>query len=155
MLLNARRIGVQPGWNALCAIAIAHRLARAGHLTHYSSTASYWLSRQDIDEAMGPTVFLPRTHTSEAHAIFDDREGAGHWWLLEGSPQSLGVIQSGDVTLFDSRLLHCGAANTTPRRRIIFYFSFKAAAACPPVGTLLPGLRGLRLADLHEGRQVV
>ena len=97
---------------------------------------------------MGPTIFLPRTHTSEAHALFDDREGEGHWWLLEHSPQSLGVLSRGDVSLFDSRLLHCGAANTSPRRRVLFYFSFKAAAARPPDGTLLPGLRGLRMADL-------
>ena len=109
-----------------------------------------FVALQDIDETMGATTFLPGTHTEEAHARFDDREGDGspHELLLRSAPRALGLLSTGDVALFDSRLLHGGGANTSPRRRILFYFSAKATTACPPEGSLLPHLRGLPLASL-------
>lgn len=49
--------------------------------------------------------------------------------------------QAGDVALFDSRLLHCGGANVSPRRRILFYVSFRARKVVAPPGTILYDLR--------------
>ena len=55
---------------------------------------------------------------------------------------TLTLTQVGDVTLFDSRVLHCGGANESPRRRVLFYASFRAREATAPPGTLLYDLRG-------------
>ena len=108
-----------------------------------------FLALQDVDEKMGPTVFLPRTHTAPVHARFNDAEtGGAKPQLLKEGPQALGLLRDGDLSLFDSRLLHCGGANTSPRRRILFYFSFKAAEARPPPGTILTALRGRKLEEL-------
>ena len=100
-----------------------------------------FLALQDVDEDMGPTVFLPRTHFAPVHARFNDAEGDGKNELLKGAPQAFGVLGRGDMSLFDSRLLHCGAANLSKKRRILFYFSFKAGNQRPPPGTILAALR--------------
>lgn len=129
---------------------------------------------QDIDETMGPTIFLPGTHNAEAHASFftyenfdlafdascdDDDDGGGSDGdrnederaarvaaadkQLEKWRTWRGELRAGDVSLFDSRCLHAGGANTSDRRRILFYCSFiKAAHASSCKGTLLESLRG-------------
>ena len=59
------------------------------------------------------------------------------------------MLGAGDCTLYDSRLLHRGGANTSPRRRVLFYCSFRARGARMPArgsqGTMLEDLR-----DKHE-----
>jgi cation transport regulator ChaB len=122
---------------------------------------------QDIDETMGPTLFLPATHNSEAHSAFftyenfdlafdacdddddanDDDANEEHATrvaaLLDSWSTWRADLSAGDVTLFDSRCLHAGSANTSPRRRVLFYFSFvKAEHASASCGTLLDSLRG-------------
>ena len=95
---------------------------------------------QDIDETMGPTLFLPATHTAEAHASFftyenfdlafhstdddeEEEEGGKHEWktaaLLESWDTWRATLSTGDVSLFDSRCLHSGGANTSPTPRVI------------------------------------
>ncbi|KAJ1486375.1 hypothetical protein T484DRAFT_1654906 [Baffinella frigidus] len=123
---------------------------------------------QDIDATMGPTLFLPATHTAEAHAAFftyenfeatfdehdededvdQDRE-ARVFALLDSWSPWRGELTTGDVTLFDSRALHAGLANTSQRQRVLFYCSFiKAKHAAASKGTLLENLRGQHsLAD--------
>ena len=107
-----------------------------------------FLALQDVDEDMGPTVFLPRTHFAPVHARFNDKEGNGKNELLKSAPQALGLLGRGDMSLFDSRLLHCGDANRSNKRRILFYFSFKAGNQRPPPGTMLAALRGTKLDEL-------
>jgi len=124
---------------------------------------------QDIDASMGPTLFLPATHTAAAHASFftydnfdlafdsdgdDDGDGDGAAdaeddrearavALLASWNTWRSTLCTGDVSLFDSRCLHSGAANTSPRPRVLFYFSFiKANYASACDGTLLESLRG-------------
>lgn len=105
-----------------------------------------FVALQDIDAAMGPTLFLPGTHTAEAHAAFDADGRKRTATALGSYPSWRGVINAGDVTLYDSRLLHCGGANESPRRRALFYVSFRAKGAdCSfrkTQGTLLDSLRG-------------
>ena len=52
------------------------------------------------------------------------------------------VVQSkltkGDVSVFDSRILHCGMANTSIKRRILFYFTLSKSLVWP----LPDGLHG-------------
>jgi len=124
---------------------------------------------QDIDETMGPTIFLPATHNAEAHASFftyenfdlaftacDDEDGeresddadranrvAAASRQLEKWRTWQGELGMGDVSLFDSRCLHAGGANTSGKPRVLFYCSFiKAAHASSCDGTLLESMRG-------------
>ena len=72
----------------------------------------------------------------------------------DGSPSQpifRGLLGTGDATLFDSRLLHCGGANESPRRRALFYVSFRARKALAPPGSLLYALRErYSLRELRE-----
>ena len=47
-------------------------------------------------------------------------------------------LQTGDVAIFDSRVLHCGLGNTSAKRRILFYCTVSAQHAWP----LPDGLHG-------------
>lgn len=98
-----------------------------------------FVALQDVDEEMGPTVFLPRSQRAEAHAAFyADDASVAKSELLRTAPQALGLLRTGDASLFDSRLLHAGGANTSPRRRVLFYFSFKVRPRRPPAGYVHP-----------------
>jgi ectoine hydroxylase-related dioxygenase (phytanoyl-CoA dioxygenase family) len=109
----------------------------AYHLHQGPAVLTVFIALQDVHENMGPTIFLPCTHTREAHAAFNDpSEASGKEALLSRSPKQLGLLDSGDAIIFDSRLLHCGSANESEARRVIFYFSFKAEEARAPPGTL-------------------
>jgi ectoine hydroxylase-related dioxygenase (phytanoyl-CoA dioxygenase family) len=90
-----------------------------------------FIALQDIDPTMGPTTWLPNTHTLSAHELFQDdyvSPSTGESQkdkLLRTTPSVLGVLPKGSCAIFDSRLLHCGGANTSDRSRALFYFSFK------------------------------
>lgn len=90
-----------------------------------------FIALQDIDLTMGPTVWLPNTHTISAHELFKDDYVAPSTGesskdkLLRTTPSVLGVLPKGSCAIFDSRLLHCGGANTSDRSRALIYFSFK------------------------------
>ena len=106
----------------------------------FMAVASATLAKQ-VDESMGPTVWLPSTHAQHAHAAFNappevggpkqgpqQEEGvrfsAPKEALLSSVPRRLGVMRRGDAVVFDSRILHCGSANESEARRAMFYFSF-------------------------------
>ena len=95
---------------------------------------------QPVDESMGPTKFVPQSHTAAAHEAFNSAETK--LAMLLRRPTWRGVLDTGEATLFDSRLIHCGGANESPRRRVLFYISFRAKEASAPPGTLLYDLRG-------------
>ena len=69
-----------------------------------------FVALQDIRLDMGPTLFLPRTHTHEMHERFRDQK-AGKDDLLKSVPSKCGLLPKGSATVFDSRLLHAGSAN--------------------------------------------
>lgn len=98
-----------------------------------------FVALQSITKSMGPTFFLPGTHNAEDHAAFN---AVGPEALLASHASWLGEIGPGDVTLYDSRVLHRGGANSSPNRRVLFYVSFKAAGAVAGTGTLFECLRG-------------
>jgi len=117
-------------------------------LTSSPAVCTAFVALQDIDERMGPTFFLPGTQFSAAHEAFN-LGGASKDNLLRTTPRQLGLLKQGDASLFDSRLLHGGSANASPRRRVLFYFSFKARGAVTPSGSLRRELRGeYQLKDL-------
>ena len=54
--------------------------------------------------------------------------------LLRNSPRQLATLRLGDAVMFDTRVLHCGGANDSPRRRVLLYFSFRVPGANTPYG---------------------
>lgn len=90
-----------------------------------------FIALQDIDLTMGPTTWLPETHNTNAHELFKDDYASPSSGesskdkLLRTTPAVLGVLPKGSCAIFDSRLLHCGGANTSDTSRALFYFSFK------------------------------
>eukprot|EP00746_Dinoflagellata_sp_MGD_P037002 gnl/MRDRNA2_/MRDRNA2_18887_c0_seq1.p1 gnl/MRDRNA2_/MRDRNA2_18887_c0~~gnl/MRDRNA2_/MRDRNA2_18887_c0_seq1.p1 ORF type:complete len:431 (+),score=71.47 gnl/MRDRNA2_/MRDRNA2_18887_c0_seq1:68-1360(+) len=84
-----------------------------------------FIALQDIDEQMGPTTFLPGTHNAQAHAAM--KESALHADLLSTGPIRLGTMPIGASTVYDTRLLHAGGANNSPRERWLFYATFAAS----------------------------
>ena len=98
-----------------------------------------FVALQDVDEAMGPTAVIPKTHTEEAHARFNDKDDGGRERvaLLRETPNHLGVLATGDANVIDSRLMHCGTGNDSRSRRVLFYFSFRRRGKVTPSGSLL------------------
>ena len=82
-----------------------------------------FLALQDITEAMGPTSFLPRTHTAKAIELFDNPQTKDD--LLRTSKCLLSTLNKGDAVIFDARLLHCGNANKSDQVRALFNLSFR------------------------------
>jgi ectoine hydroxylase-related dioxygenase (phytanoyl-CoA dioxygenase family) len=82
------------------------------------SRVSLLVALQKVNEDMGPTIFFPRTNTPEWHRKYrmrdDDLEG-----LLGESVHVRGLLGIGDAVLYDTRLLHCGGANTQQRRALL------------------------------------
>ena len=102
-----------------------------------------FVALQDISEEMGGTVMLPRTAHAAAHQqlaqvdeeqLGDMRGAAATVGALKDLPVVRCAIGAGDVVLMDSRLLHCGGANTSAAsRRRLFYFT-----VCDGGGKALP-----------------
>jgi ectoine hydroxylase-related dioxygenase (phytanoyl-CoA dioxygenase family) len=103
-----------------------------------------FMALQDIHLDMGPTTWMPGTHTLAAHEQFQDdtlpssspQDGdningiakSPKDELLVKGPVVLGLLPKGSCGIFDSRLLHCGGANTSTdanNQRAVFYFSWK------------------------------
>lgn len=102
-----------------------------------------FIALQDVRLDMGPTTWLPGTHTAEAHEAFKDTGGPREAFmntggssdgddgdsrkdaLLKNQPAVLGLLSKGSCAIFDSRCLHCGTANKSMDSRALFYFSFK------------------------------
>lgn len=84
-----------------------------------------FISLQDVTEDMGPTVFLPRSHTEACHEAYHSENATDLEDVLRSHPCVTGIMRCGDAIVFDSRLLHCGSANRSMRRRVLFYLSFR------------------------------
>lgn len=64
-------------------------------------------------------------------------------------PAQQSALSLGDAAAFDSRLLHCGCANTSQKTRVIFYMTFSRDAIWPlPDG--LHGSNSVRAEDLRR-----
>jgi hypothetical protein len=99
-----------------------------------------FIALQDINEDMGGTIMLPCTANAAAHqqmshvceALLGNMLGTH---AVVGTLAQLPIvrcaIRAGDVVCMDSRLLHCGGANTTRTRRRLFYFTIKDGGGMP------------------------
>jgi Phytanoyl-CoA dioxygenase (PhyH) len=122
----------------------------------HPSVLTCFIALQDITVDMGPTVFLPRTHTTGSHDQFKhDKET-----LLRTTPHVMAVLPKGSCAIFDSRLLHCGSANRSSEtgananahHRAIFYFSIRHSNITNPgnPASLRDDLKSLPLSTLVE-----
>lgn len=105
-----------------------------------------FVALQDVDETMGPTIFIPGTHNLDDHQHFFDVNGDedtlnGKMRLLRSRKAVVGTLSKGSCILFDPRTLHCAGANfcsDPDRTRALFYFSFKNPRVdypgCPSCG---------------------
>lgn len=90
-----------------------------------------FIALQDIRLDMGPTIWLPGTHTAEAHEAFADSVSGLSGGetrkdeLIRTRKAVLGTLPKGSCAIFDSRCLHCGTSNKSQDSRALFYFSFK------------------------------
>lgn len=106
---------------------------------------SLFVALQPVDPAMGPTRIVPASHNKASHLQLEKNAGGSHEGDNEdtsgdGNETARDVhflsrklvyctCDVGDVVMMDSRLLHCGAANVSPRRRVLLYLSFIAEGA--------------------------
>lgn len=96
-----------------------------------------FVALQDITPDMGPTTWLPGTHTQEMHQRFQDESSMGSDQkspkdsLLSTQPSVLGTLPKGACAIFDSRLLHCGGANGSETSRALLYCSFQNPKVTP------------------------
>lgn len=105
---------------------------------HGKAIFTVFCALHDIDLSMGPTIMYPMTHTDQSFhmGISSDHVPKHHIQCC---------LKSGDAVVMDSRLLHCGGANTSDKPRMLFYFSLNIAETGIPVGstmTMLSSLQG-------------
>lgn len=113
---------------------------------------SMFVALQDVASDMGGTIVVPSSHCAEPHADFHATCCSGDsdqpactasdaqedWAVSRGAQRFEG--RAGDALLFDSRVLHCGGANTSTKRRRMLYVTWKIPY-CEPLGStysLLP-----------------
>lgn len=136
-----------------------------------------FVAMQDIEIEMGPTYYLPGTHTKQTHTEFyggdlergRDMSGVRTPPICEDFLRSrevrYGLLKAGDLALYNQQVLHCGSANESQdKRRRQFYISFrdlkagpvKARASIRPafkealsLGEIKEELSGLKRAEKH------
>mmetsp|Transcript_11150 Transcript_11150/g.16916 ORF Transcript_11150/g.16916 Transcript_11150/m.16916 type:complete len:350 (-) Transcript_11150:1436-2485(-) len=81
-----------------------------------------FVSLQDIDSTMGPTVFLQDTVSADHHRCINDAALADS--MLQTIPSSISTLNAGDCSLYNPMVLHAGGGNVSNRRRRLFYFTF-------------------------------
>ena len=86
---------------------------------------TFFVALQDVEEGMGHTQFLPGTHTAGTHELWNAAGKSERLKALfiSAQPAQQSALRAGDVALFDSRVLHCGCANTSDKQRVLFYFT--------------------------------
>eukprot|EP00756_Hemistasia_phaeocysticola_P016856 Hpha_TRINITY_DN15501_c4_g7::TRINITY_DN15501_c4_g7_i1::g.105576::m.105576 len=106
---------------------------------------------QDVTSDMGPTLVWPGTNTVEAHSdVYAHHSTPGAGKLTpEAADALLGVrheemlLPKGGSVCYDSRLMHCGGANTGSKSRTVLVVTFMGAGV-PPEGSTYDLRRHLR-----------
>jgi len=108
-----------------------------------------FIALQDVEDDMGHTEFLPRTHTPEVHLLWNLPTQTAKDRLLSTNKVVKSGLKKGDVSIFDSRVLHCGQANTSNKRRVLAYFTISKQHKWPlPNG--LHGSNSIRSEDFGK-----
>ena len=109
---------------------------------------TFFVALQNVEDGMGHTQFLPYTHTPDAHVLWNAaaRNERLKDRFIAAQPAMQSALRVGDAAAFDSRLLHCGCANESQKRRVLFYLTFSRDADWPlPDG--LHGSNSIRAED--------
>ena len=114
---------------------------------------TFFCALQDVAPDMGPTQFLPFTHTPSAHELWNaaGRSERLKERFIAAQPAVESSLRCGDVAAFDSRVLHCGCANSSQRRRVLFYVTLSRAQTWPLPGGL-HGSNSVRAEDRWRWR---
>ncbi len=114
---------------------------------------TFFVALQDVEEGMGHTQFLPYTHTPAAHELWNAANKSERLKerFIAAQPAVQSGLRTGDVAVFDSRVLHCGCANETNKTRVLFYVTLSRAQRWPlPDG--LHGSNSVRAEDRWKWR---
>jgi hypothetical protein len=86
-----------------------------------------FLALQDVNEAMGPTSFLLKTHTDKENRKFYNPSIEVRDKQISSADHRVSTLKKGDAVVFDARVLHCGNANDSENgsTRVLFNFSFR------------------------------
>lgn len=95
---------------------------------------------------MGHTTYLLRTHTDEAHKIFNSGIKQKEE-LIALSPVVQTRLKKGDCVIFDSRILHCGGANESNNRRVLFYWTLTSGDTIKNNPNPKRGMGSIRVDD--------
>jgi len=119
----------------------------------YAPLYTVFIALQDITHEMGPTMFLPRTNTEDAHDRYNNIPERDSF--LESSSSVAALLNTGDASLFDSRTMHCGGANDElgGSTRVLLYMSFRnprATESIGNVGSIMPGVKRMTLNELRS-----
>lgn len=82
-----------------------------------------FVALQGVTAEMGPTVFLPGTHSAVAHR----RYGTDPVAFLGETRRVFALLGAGDAVLYDSRVLHAGGENRSDQTRMLMYITFRHA----------------------------
>lgn len=96
-----------------------------------------FISLQDIDSSMGPTVFIPDTVTEDAHRKINSIHLADE--MLQSIPSCISTLGIGDCSLYNPMVLHAGGGNVSKQRRRLFYFTFLDPSIEDPSVDFNPG----------------
>lgn len=106
-----------------------------------------FVALQDVSLAMGPTTFLPGTHTAATMQVWSQISQRDAF--LGKSKSVVATLMAGDAVVFDARILHCGNANEGATRAL-FNFSFRNGAVTGDLGykgSIRPGYENLLTLD--------
>ena len=110
-----------------------------------------FVALQDVSIDMGPTVYLPGTHSKEGHDAFyagaesgERGSTAGNKEYLRAQPVVRGVLRKGDCAVYNQQVIHCGSANTSENIRRQFYVAVRNA------DTKVKGYPSIRPAFLNQ-----
>jgi len=98
-----------------------------------------FVALQPVTRALGPTRWLPTTHCdAAAHMAVNAHGDATVLRGADGTSPPLsrvGLLSTGDASLYDGRILHCGGTNSAggpddgDGLRVLFYLTFRHADA--------------------------
>ena len=82
----------------------------------------------DVSYDMAALDVRPKTHTHFQFLIPEELN------MIEAVPKVRMAVPTGSIVIMDSRTYHRGSANTSPKERPVFYFSFMSSKGEPPTG---------------------
>lgn len=80
-----------------------------------------FIALQDVTKDMGPTQLIPNTNDKDTIDRFEHENRLG---FPLNQPNVLGILNCGDALIYHVQTIHRGTANTSTKRRNLFYFTY-------------------------------